>query len=169
MPKNNKERRVFAIITILITVPCFVLYCMAIENGGILNINPKQFVIFMIIEAIIAYLVAYFIGSPLAMKIAFKKVNPKKSSKRLVRTAIVISTVCVMCPLMSFIATILYQGIIPGIIYQSSSFKLSEFFISFVPILAKTILQNFPFALITQLFFIQPCVRKIFSLAYNRQ
>jgi len=164
MPKNNNERKVFA----LITVPCFVLYCMSIENGGILNINPTQFIIFMLIEMVIAYLVAYFIGSPLAMKIVFKKVNPKKSSKRVIQTAIIISTVCVMCPLMSFIATILYQGILPGLIYKDSSFQISNFIISFVPILIKTIIQNFPFTLITQLFFIQPCVRKIFSLAYNR-
>ena len=168
MPKNKKERRIFALISVLITVPCFVLYCLIIENGGLSNINPAQFFLFVAIELVIAWTAAYFIGTPLALKITFKKVNPKKTSHKVVQTLIVISTVCIMCPLMSVLATILYQGIFPGIIYHDVTFKLSSFIINFIPNLLKTIIQNFPFALITQLFFIQPCVRKIFSFAYSK-
>ena len=168
MPKNKKERKVYALITVLITVPCFVIYCMSIENGGLLNIDPKKFIIFTLLEIIIAFNIAYFIGSPLAIKLAFKIIDPRKVNKKIIQTTIVISTVCIMCPLMSFIATILYQGIFPGLVYQNSSFQISKFFINFIPILLKTIIQNFPFALITQHFLIQPFTRKIFSLAYNK-
>lgn len=169
MPKNKTERKIYALITVLITVPCFVIYCMSIENGGLLSIDPKKFIIFTLIEIIIAFNIAYFIGSPLAMKLAFKIIDPKKANKRIIQTTIVISTVCIiMCPLMNFIATVLYQVIFPCLIYQNSSFQISKFFINFIPVLQKTIIQNFPFALVTQLSLIQPFTRKIFSLAYNK-
>ena len=41
MPQSKFEGRIFALITVLIIVLCFVFYCLSIENGGVLNVEPK--------------------------------------------------------------------------------------------------------------------------------
>lgn len=69
-----------------------------------------------------------------------------------------------MCPLMSFIATILYQ-LIPELMFYTCS--ISKAFTEFIPQFLQTFVINFPFALLGQLLFIQPLVRKIFSIIYK--
>lgn len=167
MIHTKKQKLVFALITVLITVPCFVFYCLALENGGLKNIDIKYALILILIEYVIAYLSAIFIGSPLALKLAFKKVNPKENSHLLVETSIICATVCIMCPWMSFLATILYTGILPSLIFNDVAFSVSTFFINFIPNFLETLVLNFPFALFSQLFFIQPLVRKIFASIYK--
>jgi len=165
MPKNKFEGRMFALITVLITVPCFVIYCLSYESGGILNIDPKNLLIFIPIEFVLAYLSELFIGSPLANKLAFSNVNPKKDSPMIVETVVICSTVCVMCPWMTFLATILYKGILPVLIFQQVS--LGTFLLTFIPNFLQILVLNFPFALLSQLFFIQPLTRKIFKFIFR--
>ena len=167
MPKNKFEGRMFALITVLITVPCFVVYCLSYESGGILNIDPMNLLIFIPIEFVLAYLSELFIGSPLANKLAFNAVDPKKDRPMIVETAIICSTVCVMCPWMTFLATILYKGIIPGLIFGHVT--LGTFLITFIPNFLQIFVINFPFALLSQLFFIQPLTRRIFRLIFRRK
>ena len=163
MPKTKKEKLLFALLTVMITVPCFVVYCLSIENNGILNIDPSFMLILIPIEFVLAYTSEIFIGSPLSLKLAFSKVNPKTSKPIVVETAIIISTVCIMCPLMSFLATILYKGIFPGLVFHETTFTFTKFLIQFIPNFLQTVVINFPFALLSQLFFIQPLVGKLFS------
>lgn len=98
------------------------------------------------------------------MKLAFKVVNPKCDRPFIVETAIICSTVCIMCPLMSFIATILYK-LIPEIMFHTC--PISTAVLEFIPQFLQTFVINFPFALLGQLFFIQPLVRKIFSIIFK--
>ena len=167
MPENKFEGRIFALITVLITVPCFVLYCLSYESGGILNINPINLLIFIPIEFVLAYLSEIFLGSPLATKLALNAIDPKKNQPMIVETAIICSTVCVMCPWMTFLATIIYKGIIPGLIFGQVS--LGTFLLTFIPNFLQTVIINFPFALLTQLFFIQPLTRRIFRRIFRKE
>ena len=168
MPETKNQKRIFALITVIITVPCFVFYCLSIENGGILNVDPLFGLVLIPIELVLAYICATKIGSPLAIKLALKAVPPKDYKPKIVETAIVCATACIMCPLMTFLATILYQGIFPALIFKDSSFTLINFFINFIPIFLQSFVQNFPFALLGQLFFIQPLVRSIFKFIYKK-
>ena len=68
-----------------------------------------------------------------------------------------------MCPLMSFLATILYDGII-NVGFNNAS--ISEFTINFIPFWIQKIVINFPFALMSQMFFIQPITRAIFRTIF---
>lgn len=102
------------------------------------------------IEFIFAFLLEIFIAEPLSLKIAFKKVNPEKDKPYIVTTAIICSTVCLMCPMMSFIATMLYNGI------------NIEFFANWM----QKLVFNFPFAFFVELFFVQPFVRTIFRAIF---
>lgn len=168
MIETRKERLIFAFITVIITVPCFVFYCLSIENGGILNVEPKFAFILIPIEFILAYLSEIFIGSPLSMRFAFKAISPKEYKPMIVETAIICATVCIMCPWMSFLATILYKGIFPGIIYHEARFTIGKFFLYFIPNFLQTFVLNFPFALLGQLFFIQPLTRRIFRFVLKK-
>lgn len=159
----KKDKMLYALITVLITVPSFVFYCLALESDGLLNVSISKALLLIPIELLIAYPSALFIGSPLAHKIALKKADPKKTDKTIFETILVCSTVCIMCPWMSFLATILYNGIFPGLIYHETSFSIYKFFIEFIPSYLQTVAFNFPFALLTQVFFIQPLVRSIFG------
>lgn len=160
---SKREKLLFAFLTVIITVPCFVIYCLSIENKGILNIDILFALKLIPIEFILAYTSEILVGSPLSLKLALKAVDPKKNDGIFVETAIICSTVCIMCPLMSFLATILYKGIFPGLIYHDSTFTIMNFFKYFIPNFLQTFILNFPFALLSQLFFIQPLVRRIFG------
>lgn len=168
MPESKFERRIFAFITVLITVPCFVFYCLSIENGGILNVDVSFVLVLIIIEFILAYLSEIFLGSPLSTKLTLTTINPKKYQPMIVETAIICATVCIMCPWMSFLATILYKGIFPGLIFHETSFEIGKFFLYFIPNFLQTFVLNFPFALLGQLFFIQPATRRIFKFIFKK-
>lgn len=90
---TKKERLLFAFITVIITVPCFVFYCLSIENKGILNVDPKFALILIPIEFVLAYLSEIFIGSPLSVKFALKAISPKEHKPMIVETAIICATV----------------------------------------------------------------------------
>lgn len=164
MPQTKKQGLIFALITVIITVPCFVFYCSSYEAGGF-NVDViKCSLIYIPIEFIMVYLCEIFIGSPLSMKLALKAINPKKNDPMIVETAVICTTVCIMCPLMSFLATILYNGIIGVGIYGGS---LNNFLINFIPYWLQKVILNFPFALLSQLFFIQPLTRTIFKAIFK--
>ena len=121
--------------------------------------------IFIPIEFVLAYLSEIFIGSPLSVKLALKAIDPQKNDHMIVETAIICATVGIMCPLMSFFATILYNGII-GVAINGA--PLNDFIINFIPYWLQKVVLNFPFALLSQLFFIQPLTRTIFRLIFER-
>ena len=83
----------------------------------------------------------------------------------IVETAIICTTVGIMCPLMSFLATILYNGIIEVGIFGRD---LTNFIINFIPYFLQKVVLNFPFALLSQLFFIQPLTRVIFRSIFKK-
>jgi hypothetical protein len=68
-------------------------------------------------------------------------------------TAIICATVSLMCPMMSFVATILYNGI------------TTEFLAQWM----QKIVFNLPFTFFSQLFFIQPFVRFLFRTLFKEQ
>ncbi len=166
MPKTKSQKLLYAFITVIITVPCFVFYCLSIEKGGLLNVDFKFALMLIPIEFVLAYLSEIFIGSPLSLKLALKSVPPKEYKPVIFETAIICSTVFIMCTWMSFLATILYKGIFPAFVFHEQ-ITLSSFLINFIPNYLQTVVLNFPFALLSQLFFIQPFVRKLFGKIYN--
>jgi hypothetical protein len=153
MPATRFQRIVFALLTVTITVHLFVFYNLAIAMGGMSN---KVFTAsrgIIAVEFIFAFLLEIFIAGPLSEKLAFRVVDPADNKPFVVMTAVICATVGLMCPMMSFIATILYNGF------------TAEFLAQWM----QKIVLNFPFALCTQLFFIQPFVRFLFRTIFRRQ
>lgn len=153
MPTTKLQRVVFALITVIITVHLFVFYNIAIEMGGMSNqvfIASRKVIL---IEFACAFLLEILIAGPLSLKLAFSVVNPREDKPYIVTTAIICATIALMCPMMSFVATILYNG----------------FTIEFLSQWMQKIVFNFPFAFFSQLFFIQPFVRFIFRIIFKEQ
>ena len=89
--------------------------------------------------------------------------DPKVDRPYMIETLIIVSTVCIMCPIMSLIATILYY-LIPGLMFNA---RVDTLLIEFIPKFLQTLVINFPFAVLGQLCFIQPLVRRIFKIIYK--
>ena len=180
MPKNQAQRMIFAFITVVITVHAYVFYSLYVVNGqtlmelnnasSVLGAIKAQGGVYMfrrmlpiwevvIIEFAFAYTFECLIGSPCSFKLVSKIFDIKSTHPVIFETAIICATVGIMCPAMSFIAEWLYYPYFSG-------------FNQFATILAnwlKLVCFNFPFAFFTQLFFIQPAVRKIFKLIFVRK
>ena len=153
MPTTKFQKMVFALLTVTITVHLFVFYNIAIEMGGMSN---QVFIAsrgVIAIEFVLAFLLQIFIAGPLSLKLAFRVVNPREDKPYIVTTAIICTTVALMCPMMSFVATVMYNGIT----------------VEFLAQWMQKIVFNLPFAFFTQLLFIQPFVRFVFGCIFKKQ
>ena len=170
---------VFAFITVVITVHAYVFFSLYVVNGAtlmeltgadsVLEAIRAQGGVYMfgkmlpiwalvLIEFAFAYTLECTLGSPLSFKLVCKIFDIKSTHPVLFETAIICATVGIMCPTMSFIAAWLYYPYYNG-------FHLFTLLANWL----KLVCFNFPFAFFTQLFFIQPCVRKIFKTIFVRK
>ena len=176
MPKNQFQRMMFALITVIITVHAYVFYSLYVINGSLfMTITGEGSVIkainamggisvfgnmvpiwaVVLIEFILAYVLEVILGSPLSFKLASKVFNPRETHPVLFETAIICATVGIMCPAMSFLAAILYYP-------YSAGFDIFTLLANWL----KLVCFNFPFAFFSQLFFIQPFVRTVFKAIF---
>lgn len=177
MMNNKKQVMIYALITVIITVCAFVFYSLYIINGDtLMSINNTSSVIYaiklqggiymfgkmaslpvvIIVEFILAYSLELLIGGPGSFKLANKLLNKKNVEPFIFELAIICSTVLIMCPIMSFLASILYYPYYSG-------FNIIILLTNFI----KLVIYNFPFAFFSQIFFIQPLVRTIFKKIFN--
>ena len=185
MPRNQAQRMFFAFVTVLITVHGYVFFSLYVINGNTLteyaslasgtqvshvlqainmlggievlgNRIPVWAVI--LIEFCLAYFLENIMGSPCSFKLASKCFNPADTHPVIFESAIICTTVGLMCPAMSFIAAVLYYP------YNTMEFNIFTLLANWL----KLVCFNFPFAFFTQLFFIQPLVRTIFKFVFNK-
>ncbi len=178
MPKNQFQRMVFAFITVVITVHGYVFYSLYVVNGsslieannasGVIDAVNKQGGVMLLgsfvpiwaivlVEFILAYTLEVLVGSPCSFKLASKIFDPRTTHPVIFESAIICATVGLMCPIMSFIAAILYYP-------YYTDFNVLTLLANWI----KLVCFNFPFAFFSQLFFIQPLVRKVFKLIFVR-
>ena len=178
MPRNQSQRMVFALLTVLITVHAYVFYSLYVVNGtsimnaagasGVLEAIRKQGGVYMfgrmlpiwaviVVEFVCAYALEIVMGSPCSFKLACRVFDLKTTHPVHFETAIICTTVGLMCPAMSFLASIMYYPYYNG-------FHLVTLLANWL----KLVCFNFPFAFFTQLFFIQPTVRTIFKVIYAK-
>lgn len=178
MPRNQMQRMIFALITVVITVHAYVFYSLyvihgsmfvtltqetrvlsAIQKMGGVPVFGKPVPIWavVLIEFVLAYTLENLIGAPLSFKFAVKNFDPRSTHPVLFETAVISATVAVMCPLMSLIAAFLYYN-------YASGFNMFTLLADWL----KLVCFNFPFAFFTQLFFIQPAVRTIFRFLFRK-
>lgn len=178
MPRNQFQRMVFAFMTVVVTVHAYVFYSLYVVNGStLMSINEtnsvldainKQGGVYMfgsmlpiwavvLVEFCLAYLLEIVMGSPCSFRLAVKIFNPRETHPVLFETAIICATVGLMCPSMSLLAAFLYYPYYEG-------FNILTLLANWL----KLVCFNFPFAFFTQLFFIQPLIRKLFKLIFRK-
>lgn len=152
MPKTKFQELIFSIIMVFVMVYCMALYNIVLENGFSYVTFIHAF-LGMWIEVIAAFIAQKFIVGPIAMKLAFKHFKPGVDKPIIIMLAISGFTVCFMAPIMSLFATILHNG-----------------FVQDLPLLwLQKLVQNFPFALCIQVFYVGPFVRFVFRTMFKKQ
>ncbi len=178
MPKNQFQRMVFALLTVIVTVHAYVFYSLYVVNGttlmtingsaGVIDAINRQGGVYMfgrylpiwavvLVEFCFAYVLEVLVGSPCSFRLASKVFDPEKSDPMMFETAIISATVGIMCPAMSLIAAFLYYPYYQG-------FHLATLLANWL----KLVCFNFPFAFFSQLFFIQPLIRTVFKWIFCR-
>lgn len=173
MPRNNFQRAIFALLTVIVTVHAYVFYSLYVVHGDstghvLDSINSQGGVMMMggfypiwllvIIEFLFAFTLEMLLGSPLSFKLTCKVFDPKSTHPVLFETALICATVGIMCPAMSFIAAWLYFP------YQFMEFDIIKLLANWL----ELICYNFPFAFFSQLFFIQPLIRTVFKFLFRK-
>ena len=153
MPKTKFQNIIFTLLMAFVMVYAMVCYNIAWNVGGMQN---RVFV--MALEEIVimwpvAFFLEFFVVEHLSQKLAFRLVTPGRDKPIFILLAISSMIVCLMCPIMSLIATILFQN--PG----------SEL----VAVWLQTAAVNFPMALCWQILFAGPLVRLIFRTTFRKQ
>ena len=154
MPKTLPEKIIFTIIMACIMVYGMIVYNVALATGGVTNATFGMALHEMPIMVPVAFVLEFFLIGRVAQKLAFRLVRPERDAPVLITTTISAVIVCLMCPLMSLAASLLFHF---------SSW--SEAFARWVQIW----FCNFPMALLYQLFFAGPLVRFIFRLLFKKQ
>lgn len=178
MPRNQFQRMIFALLTVIITVHAYVFYSLYVVNGkllmeitgagSVLGAIKAQGGVYMfgrmlpiwavvIIEFCFAYTLECVAGSPLSFKMASRMFDPRKNHPMIFETAIISCTVLIMCPAMSFIAAFLYYPYYNG-------FNIFTLLANWIGLIC----HNFPFAFFSQVFFIQPFVRWAFGKLFAK-
>lgn len=153
MPKTKGQEITFAIMMVIVMVYGMVTYNVAINMGGLTN---KVFLIALMelpLMGVIAFLVEGLFVSKIARSKAEKIVNLKNDNPFMMIVMMSVVTVCMMCPIMSFIATVMHHGI-------NANFIANWF---------KAIVFNFPMALCYQLFYAGPFVRFMFRTIFKEK
>lgn len=147
MPKTKLQSFIFTAVMAFIMVYAMICYNIALNIGAMSN---QVFLLAfheMIIMWPIAIVLEFFFIEKLAHKITFQLVDPKQDRPLMIKVVLCSIIVCLMCPIMSFIATILFKG------------AQSEI----LAVWLQTAVFNFPMALAWQLFFGGVFVRWMFS------
>lgn len=150
MPKTKFEDAIYTIIMATIMVYGMIVYNVALNTGGV---SGQTFLLAtheMIIMVPVAFVLEFFIVGKIAQKLAFTVMKPT-DRPQFITYAISICICCIMCPLMSLAATIL--------------FKDTKTFATWV----QTWAMNFPMAICYQMFYCGPLVRLIFRAIFREK
>ncbi|MBE5901631.1 MAG: DUF2798 domain-containing protein [Lachnospiraceae bacterium] len=150
MPKTKFQNVVFTILMATIMVYGMVVYNVALNMGGMKNETFLIALQELPIMVPIAFCLEIFVVGKVAGALAFKVVRPT-DRPQVITYAISICICCIMCPIMSLVATILFK--------ENPSFGTW----------VQTWGMNFPMALLYQLFYCGPVVRFIFQIIFREK
>jgi hypothetical protein len=111
MPATTLQKLFFAFITVLLSVFTFTNYNIALSLGSMSNsvflLSLKE----LPVEFCFAFVIQFLFVNKVTPGMAFRIVDPKVDKPIVIVLAITCMNILLMCPIMSFITTILYDGI----------------------------------------------------------
>ena len=153
MPKTKLQEVVFTILMVFVMVYAMICYNIALNIGGMKNIVFLSAFHELVIMGPIAFILDFFFYGSLSKKLAFRIVTPGVDKPIMLILAISSITVCLLCPTMSFFATLLFKN----------AGK------EFIAVWVETTALNFPMAFFWQIFFAGPLVRAIFGMLFKEK
>ena len=148
MPKTLLEKIVFTVVMAAIMVYGMIVYNISLDLGGVSAQSFRLALNELPLMAAIAFVLEFFVVGKLAAKLAFTVVRPT-DRPQIITYAISLMIVCIMCPVMSLVATVLFK---------EPSFGTW----------VHTFGCNFPMALCWQMFYCGPLSRFIFRAIFRR-
>ena len=149
MPQTKVQNIVYTVIMAIIMVYGMIVYNVALNTGGVTNATFVMALHEMPIMVPIAIVLEFFVVEKLATRLAFTFMRPT-DRPQFITYAISLMIVCIMCPVMSLIATLLFKEPSFGTWVQTWG-------------------CNMPMALIWQLLFVGPLTRLIFRNIFRGQ
>lgn len=149
MPKTKLEDAVFTAIMATIMVYGMVVYNVALNTGGVTGQTFIMALGELPIMVPIAFVLEFFVVGKIAGRLAFTVMTPQ-DKPQFITYAVSICICCIMCPVMSLIATFLFKEPSFGTWVQTWG-------------------MNLPMALCWQLFYCGPLVRLIFRSIFRRK
>lgn len=149
MPKTTLEDVVYTAIMALVMVYGMIVYNVALNTGGVTNATFVMALGELPIMAPIAFVLEFFVVGKLARKLAFTVMRPT-DRPAFITYAISLCICCIMCPVMSGIATFLFKQPSFGTWVQTWG-------------------MNFPCAVLWQMCYCGPLVRLIFRAIFRRK
>ena len=150
MPKTLFQNVIFTLMMSFLMVYVMICYNICLNVGGMSNEVFLMAFGELKIMWPVAFLLEFFVVDKMAHALAFRIVTPKDRQIVIV-LAISAMIVCIMCPVMSLFATLL--------------FKETKTFGTWV----QTWGMNFPMAILYQMFYCGPFVRLIFRLLFPQK
>ncbi len=154
MPKTKFQDFIFTIIMVIVMVYAMICYNVAIGMGGMNNQVFLAALGELPIMGAIAFVLEFFLIGRIIKAITFKIIDSKLTQPIFITLVISALTVCFMCPIMSFFATVLFN------------FSGME---NLVSTWLQISVRNFPMALCWQIFYAGPFVRLIFRQLFKKQ
>lgn len=151
MPKTKFQEVIFTILMVFVMVYAMICYNISLNIGGMANHVFLDAFHELVIMGPVAFILDFFLYGSLSKRLAFRIVNPAEDKPIMIILAISSITVCLMCPSMSPVATLLFKN--PGK--------------EVIAIWLQTTALNFPMAFFWQIFFAGPLVRKIFGAIFK--
>lgn len=149
MPKTKFQDVVYTAIMAIIMVYGMIVYNVALNTGGVTGATFLMALHELYIMAPIAFILEFFIVGKIAKALAFTVVTPQ-DRPQVITYAISLCICCIMCPIMSLIATVLFKQPSFGTWVQTWG-------------------MNLPCAILWQMLYCGPLVRLIFrSIFPNR-
>mgnify|MGYP000953978306 CR=1 FL=1 len=145
MPKNLFQNVIFTLMMSFLMVYVMICYNICLNVGGMSNEVFLMAFGELKIMWPVAFLLEFFVVDKMAHALAFRIVTPKDRQIVIV-LAISAMIVCIMCPVMSLIATVLFKNAGANVI--ATWFETTFF--------------NFPVAFFWQIFYCGPFIRLIF-------
>lgn len=149
MPKTKFQDVVYTAIMAIIMVYGMIVYNVALNTSGVTGATFLMALHELYIMAPIAFILEFFIVGKIAKALAFTVVTPQ-DRPQVITYAISLCICCIMCPIMSLIATVLFKQPSFGTWVQTWG-------------------MNLPCAVLWQMLYCGPLVRLIFrSIFPNR-
>ena len=148
MPKTKFQNVILTLMMAFLMVYAMICYNISLNIGEMSNQVFLMAFHEMVIMWPIAFILEFFVVEKLATRLAFRFMRPT-DRPQFITYAISLMIVCIMCPVMSLIATVLFK---------EPSFGTW----------VHTFGCNFPMALCWQMFYCGPLSRAIFRLLFRR-